>query len=76
LHAVDNETAPGDGDSGTVARHGTVLMARHSTGDSEAVTSMMIAAGISQLPVTAWTLNQAEEILTAVYLAMRKVKDL
>jgi hypothetical protein len=59
-----------------VARHGTVPVARHGTGDSDRVTDLMIAAGISQLQSMGWTLEDTKETLARVYLEMRRVRDL
>ena len=61
---VDNDTPRAKADGGTVARHGTTsTVARHGTGDSDRVTDLMIAAGISQLQSMGWTLEDTKETL-------------
>jgi hypothetical protein len=39
------------------------------------VTSLMVAAGLSQLPSMDWTLAMATETLTHVYIQMWKVSE-
>jgi hypothetical protein len=45
-------------------------------GDSEPVTSTMIAAGISQLPPMDMDLSEISELLTNVYRAMRRLRGM
>ncbi len=59
--SVDNDTPPSDADGGTDGIDGTV--ARDGTGDSDRVTDLMIAAGISQLQSMGWTLEDTKETL-------------
>jgi hypothetical protein len=74
-HGTDDSDDDPDYDDHGNLRSG-VDHASDGTDDSDRVTDLMIAAGISPLPSMSWTLAETKETLAHVYRAMRKVRDL